>query len=262
MRNTEENGLFKYIYHLSNVLNHNSLFTIEVIEDLLQMVDIINNIIRFKMDNCSAQYKCKYIFALLRDLALNIQKTIIFYYGVKGHGKGLVDAMSGFGIKGSLRNAIITKDRYFNSAEDVHSYLSEINNDQKKKYLCLPQIDHDENRPSLRIPNCKKQHVIMYAPDGSVQTKENLCFCKCCLVGDLVNCETEKRKMFFRYDGESYSDDLDNEAKDNVDDVNDNDDNEYEDNEVPQDLLVEFINIGNIIALYSPSNAKRVVLFM
>ena len=80
------------------------------------MVDIINNIIRFKMDNCSAQYKCKYIFALLRDLAINIQKTIIFYYGVKGHGKGLVDAMSGFGVKGPLRNAIIT-------------------NDQKKKYL-------------------------------------------------------------------------------------------------------------------------------
>ena len=33
---------------------------------------------------------------------------IYIYYGAPGHGKGLVDAMSGFGVKGPLRKAVIT----------------------------------------------------------------------------------------------------------------------------------------------------------
>ena len=36
----------------------------------------------------------------------NYRKKII-YYGVSSHGKGLVDAMSGLGVKGPLSNAII-----------------------------------------------------------------------------------------------------------------------------------------------------------
>ena len=36
----------------------------------------------------------------------NYRKKII-YYGVNSHGKGLVDAMSGLGVKGPLSNAII-----------------------------------------------------------------------------------------------------------------------------------------------------------
>ena len=34
-------------------------------------------------------------------------KKVIIYYRVTGHGKGLVDAMSSFGVKARLRKAVI-----------------------------------------------------------------------------------------------------------------------------------------------------------
>ena len=54
---------------------------------------------------------------------MNNKKTVIVYYGVSGHGKGLVDAMSGFGVKQPVRKAIIQKDWFFNSAEDIYHFL-------------------------------------------------------------------------------------------------------------------------------------------
>ena len=57
------------------------------------------NIIRFKSDNFSMQYKSKTVFAFWRELALKHQKLFLVFYGVAGHGKGLVDYMSGFGAK-------------------------------------------------------------------------------------------------------------------------------------------------------------------
>ena len=73
--------------------------------------------IRFKMDNCSSQYKCRKVFPTYVKLASVTRKTVLVYFGVSGHGKGLVDAMSGFGVKQPLRLAIIQQDIFFQSAE-------------------------------------------------------------------------------------------------------------------------------------------------
>ena len=67
-------------------------------------------IFSFKSDNCSQQYKSRFVFANWRALAKKYNKTIILYYGVSGHGKGLVDSMSSFGVKGPLPKSIITEN--------------------------------------------------------------------------------------------------------------------------------------------------------
>ena len=66
-------------------------------------------IFRFKSDNCSQQYKFRFVFANWRVLAKKYIKTILLYCGVSGHGKWLVDSMSSFGVKGPLRKSIITE---------------------------------------------------------------------------------------------------------------------------------------------------------
>ena len=67
-------------------------------------------IFSFKSDNCSQQYKSCFVFANWRALAKKYNKTIILYYGVSGHGKGLVDSMSCFRVKGHLWKTIITEN--------------------------------------------------------------------------------------------------------------------------------------------------------
>ncbi len=88
----------KYFYHLSDDMTHDFAFTGTVVKDtILQYKDL--NIIRLKLDNCAVQYKLKKVFGFWRNLAKEIKKPIVVYYGVAGHGKGLVDAASGFGNK-------------------------------------------------------------------------------------------------------------------------------------------------------------------
>ena len=94
----------KYIYHLSDHLEHNFAFTFCVMNYL--------SFIRFKSDNCSTQYKCKYVFGKCAELAAERGVPVIWYYGVTGHRKGLVNAISGFGVKGPLRKAVVTEDLF------------------------------------------------------------------------------------------------------------------------------------------------------
>ena len=184
----EENGSLslRYIYHLSNEMKHNAEFTFTVVKSILEFAEDNNlDIIRFKSDNCACKYKCKYLFVLFRNLAMYLNKTIIYYYGVSAHGKGLVDAMGGFGV--------ITSNLFYNSAKDIYNYLVDINDDPAKKYFHLQDIsEHEHERPYLQIPDSTSQHIIVYAPDGSIQTNINMCSCKFCILGNLRRCEVEK----------------------------------------------------------------------
>ena len=98
----------EHFYHLSDDMKHNFAFTSSVVHHLLELHN--PSVIRFKSDNCSTQYKSKYVFKQWQILAMKTQKMVIVYYGVSGHGKGLVDAMSGFGVKGPLRREVITSN--------------------------------------------------------------------------------------------------------------------------------------------------------
>ena len=116
-----------YMYHISDNTTHNSVFTDHVIRDLIQKFNAEDYpLIRIKSDNCAAQYCSLHVFEAYQRLANVLVKTIIIYYGVNGHGKGLVDAMSGFGVKTPLRRGIITKDFMFNTAAELVVYLKNI----------------------------------------------------------------------------------------------------------------------------------------
>ena len=110
-----------YAYHLSNCKFHNAVFTKHVINDLLKQYPGYAEIpvLRFKSDNCTSQ---QYIFPTYAELAKKIGKPVLVYYGVNGHGKGLVDAMSGFGVKTILRRAIVTDNFYSNTDEELCTF--------------------------------------------------------------------------------------------------------------------------------------------
>ena len=49
----------------------------------------------------------------------------LFTYGAAGHGKGVIDAMSSFGVKSILRRDIIAFDRWFGNSREIVDYLSQ-----------------------------------------------------------------------------------------------------------------------------------------
>ena len=64
--------------------------------------------------------------------------SVIVYYSVSDHGKGLVDAMSGFALKIPLRRAVTTFNFSYGNSLDIYNYLTEtFSNDDKKHYFVL-----------------------------------------------------------------------------------------------------------------------------
>ena len=150
-----------------------------------------------KCDNAASQYKNKWLFYYYRMLAMKQKKKV-----VSGHGKGLADAMSGFGVKGPLKKAVLTEDFSFSSAEDIYNYVQErFQFDTKKNHFMLSVDSIAENRKfdgSLKIEGCRDIHVIAFSPDGTVATKINICSCSSCIIGEFQKCLEEKGKLIFR----------------------------------------------------------------
>ena len=147
--------------------------------------------LRIKFDNCSTQYKCKYVFGKYKLLASEIGIPIICYFGVSGHGKDLVDAMSGFGVKDPLRKAVV-KDLHNDSAQDIVSYLQELLKDDPYKihFELNPQEINSVDRVAVKITNVRKQHMLCFLPSGTIQIKENIiCSCANCINGKFIDCE-------------------------------------------------------------------------
>ena len=85
-------------------------------------------------DNCSTQYKSQFIFNSLKKITHNFNINIAWFYGIAGHGRGIVDAMSSFGCKSILRNVIINNDTMFDNAFEICEFLKKCNDDSNKFY--------------------------------------------------------------------------------------------------------------------------------
>ena len=71
----------------------------------------------------------------IKELARKFDITVAWFYGKAGHRKGLGDAMSSFGCKEPITNAIITEDKWFQNASKIVSYLKEhFNHDPSKEH--------------------------------------------------------------------------------------------------------------------------------
>lgn len=244
-----------YIYHLSNDLKHDDTFTMNVVRDILDRFPSNADVLRFKSDNCSTQYKSKYLFFKWRKLATEISKKILLYYGVSGHGKGLVDSMSAFRVKTPLRNAVLMNDFCFNSAEELKIYLEKYYKKDNWVYAYIDNFDRAEKDDEMKINKCRKQHMISFSPNGAVEMEENICDCTVCLMRNFVDCKKEKGRLVVA------GDDVSDEDSSDEYDSSDFSDNEDEENEVVQlhgDNVFGLIEPGSVVAVYSPPNASEV----
>ena len=72
-------------------------------------------------------------------MSQHVKRFCILYYGVNGHGRGLVDAMSGFGVKSPLRREIVTDDFMFYKAAELEVFLkNRFKDDLSKLYVTIP----------------------------------------------------------------------------------------------------------------------------
>ena len=75
----------------------------------------------------------------MQKLAAYYDIDILWFYGVPGHGRRLVDAMSSFGCKGPLQRAILD-EIYFNTASEMYNFLSKyFETDNTKSYFLIEE---------------------------------------------------------------------------------------------------------------------------
>ena len=70
--------------------------------------NIKDETIIIKSYNAPTQYKNKFPFQSMMDLSNKYNVRIIRIYGAASHGKGLIDAISSFGVKTILRRDIVS----------------------------------------------------------------------------------------------------------------------------------------------------------
>ena len=119
---------WKYIFHLSDDTNHDSIMTDVNLNGIVSSYPelIKNGAIVLQSDNCSTQYKSRYVFHNMLRLAAELNVPIYW------HGQGLIDAMGWFGCKGPLRKSIIEQDKWFPTWSMVEFLQTNFENDNTK----------------------------------------------------------------------------------------------------------------------------------
>ena len=173
----QPDGSFFFIYHLSDDTNHDSVMTGKIIEDnLLKHPEVIENgRLILRSDNCSTQYKSRYVFKMLLVLAKRYGIRIDWMFGEAGHGRGLIDAMSWFGCKGPMRKYIL-EDKWFKNAEEMYQWLVKyFEGDTRKEYNLLDAEElagiRKAGRDEREVPGCRASHVMSFFPDGETIKK-------------------------------------------------------------------------------------------
>ena len=133
----------------------------------------------------------------MQELANKYNVRIVWLYGAAGHGKGLIDAMSSFGVKSILRKDIVTGDVWYKNSEEMCKHLRKVQPERTKgdktmiyQHLDPVKIDAKRmTRPQLPIAGCMKQHLFDYKPGSKkILCKEFLCDCLQCLQLDFDKC--------------------------------------------------------------------------
>ena len=170
-------------------MKHNYAFTATVLRQLIN--ESSSDIIRLKSDNCAMRYKYKYVFKMFHSLAVKMQKKIVSFYGTSGHGQGLVDAMSCFGVKAPIRRAVLTEDLSYRNDKYIFDYLTLLfGNDINKHYILLDGDEIQDLKNSVsgsyKVKKCGSLHI-SYFQDGSILTKQHLCSCAECVVRNFID---------------------------------------------------------------------------
>ena len=189
-------------------------------------------------------------------MSVEQQKIIIFYYGVTGHGKGLVDAMSGFGVKGPLRRAVLTIENFdYKTADDIYNFLIKLfENDVTKHYYLI----HPDTIKSKKIP---KNSPLPIKGCQGILTKTNICSCANCLVGKFMSCNDGKGSVAAL--GSEDTDDSDSDSgteSESSDNESDSDKFDEEVGQIRTDNVLGILSADSTIALFSHSISIGTVL--
>ena len=129
--------------------------------------------------------------------------------------------------------------------------------DKTKFYTILTSEDTEsfknDNSP-LIIKGCRKLHMLSFFPDGSIQSKINICSCKSCIEGDFVSCLTEKGKTVQQVTGAS-DDDSTTESEFENDYDDDNTESDAEVYKLRSESVNSVLAKNTTITLYSSSNS-------
>ena len=235
----------RYFYHFSDEKMHDWRFLKSMIKDLLQEAISDQQIIRTKSDNCSLQYKCGAVYAMLRELAMELLKTIIAYFGAAGHGRCLVDGMSSFGVKNPLRKSIIAEDFYWATAAELVAFFHKNGmHSQNRVYkeLTKEEIASHSTVTPRSIKGCRKQHMIVFKPDGRILIKEDMCDCTKCLKGDVNLCVYDDT-------GHLGEEGVDEEDEEEEEEEEEDEEEEEEQDDVQASMIFEMVKPGQVIAL-------------
>ena len=186
-----EPGVTKFVFHLRDDTTHDASSVHVVLEDIFIKWGIKNEIVMIKSGNASAQYKDKYAFWSLQHLVDKYNCQIIRVHGAAGHGNGLIDAMSSFGVKAILKRDVIAFDQWFQNSKEICDYLA-IRGDQRMMYAHVDEKLTNEQRCSRKskvINGCMKAHLFVYKPNcEKILMREFLCDGEYCLASDFDVC--------------------------------------------------------------------------
>ena len=240
----------KYVYHLCDDTTHDPSFVHLVLEDIFEVRGFKDTHVMIKSDNAPTQYKNRFAFKSLQQLADKYNCTIIRIYGAAGQGKGLIDAMSSFGVKSILRRDITAFDKWFANSAEIVDYLT-LRGDNRMMYTHIDEKYVDsvrQAREEREIRGCMKGHVFIYKPhERDVLMREYLCACDNCLKLDYERC--------FSFESDSY-------AISSVSDEIDEEECELDDeciNNADEDQALhrfEFIELPSYVALVSGKISK------
>ena len=189
-------------------------------------------------------------------LAQKSEKIMLVHYGVSGHGKGLVDTMSAFEVKGPLRRVVITSDFSYSNSKDIYEFLiNKYYNDETKHYFLIDKDEVTEkikSKPLLIIKDCMEKHMLAFSPDVYVQRKVNICSCNVYIKGKFTSCSHEvAKKLFFNYDSDEETSGSESDEEFECENIIDNEEDTAEENEIRADCVVDAVEPGSYIALYS-----------
>ena len=110
----------------------------------------------------------------------------------------------------------------------------------------------------LSIRGCQQIHMICFNPDGSIQTKINVCSCDNCMSGDFLNCYDEQG-LYFPPQLTCQQEDSEDDSVDDDTSVGDDDESDADEDceayEIRANNVIKIVENDTVIALYSPPNS-------
>lgn len=112
---------------------------VQVLENIFDRREIRTETVVIKDDNTPTQYKSKCEFESYAALAKRYNVCIIQIYGPASHRKGLIDAMSSFGVKSVFKTDIVGLGVWFANSQEVCQYL-DLHKDLRMSYNVIDQV--------------------------------------------------------------------------------------------------------------------------